>query len=167
MKHHFSPGLVRNTKNNERPHVNRRECQKDRRLEEGRDCPFVVSVCSIVRESTSFFRWNSVCVNCSASFSRASALEVSWPSTSNSGHPNRCHSSGTASQVRTAQLTKLQQQNFHTSENKEWRQHISLHMQHAAGSVPLKQLTEECNVSVGASSSMFSLLFPMLLLRLG
>ena len=54
-KHHFLAGLVRNTKNNERPQVNRRECQKDRRLEEGRDCPFVFSACSIVRESTSFF----------------------------------------------------------------------------------------------------------------
>ena len=49
----------------------------------------------------------------------------------------------------TTDLTS--QHNFQTVENNEWRKHVSLHMQGAARSLPLKQLTEEYDVSVGAA----------------
>ena len=77
--------------------------------------------------------------------------KVSWPRRSSSEHANRCHSNDTANQVRTAQLTQPPQYNFQTVENNEWRKQKLLHMQGAARSLLLKQLTEEYDVSVGAA----------------
>ena len=100
MKHHFSRGLGRNKKSQQRTTT----CQqKGKRIDDSRKG---LSFCVLGLQHNErihfFVRQEFRLCELQCELIQRFNPMVSWPKRSNSEHANRCHSNGTANQVRTA-----------------------------------------------------------------